>query len=146
MRDVSGGDLLRLPVRMHGLHLGRPADLLLDGEGLRVVGLDVLCRDEVHRFLPLATASIGEEEIAIRSPLVLLEGDQLEFYRSRALALSALRGRRVLSRGSEAGVLRDMVLAPDGALRALVVEVGDRSERIPYDQTISLAPESRSAA
>ena len=90
---VSGAELLALPVRLHGIQLGRPVDLLLDRDTLRAVGLDVLCGDEVHRFLPLPTASVSDDEIAILSPLVLLEEDELHFYRSKTFALSALRGR-----------------------------------------------------
>jgi hypothetical protein len=146
MRDVSGDELLRLPVRLHGLHLGQAVDVLLDRERLKAVGLDVRCRDDVHRFLPLPTAAIDAEEIAIDSPLVLLEEDQLEFYRARARALSGLRGRPVRRGGREAGMLRDVILAPDGELRALVVEANERLERIPYDETVTLAPERRSAA
>ena len=93
MRELTGAELLALPVRLHGIQLGRPVDLLLDRDTLRTVGLDVLCGDEVHRFLPLPTASVSDDEIAILSPLVLLEEDQLHFYRSKTFALSALRGR-----------------------------------------------------
>ena len=93
MRELTGAELLALPVRLHGIQLGRPVDLLLDRDTLRTVGLDVLCGDEVHRFLPLPTASVSDDEIAILSPLVLLEEDELHFYRSKTFALSALRGR-----------------------------------------------------
>ena len=59
MSELSGDAILSLPVRLHGIELGRPVDLLLDRESLRVVGLDVLCGDEVHRFLPLPTAVVA---------------------------------------------------------------------------------------
>ena len=58
MKELSGDALLGLAVRLHGVHLGRPVDILLDRDGERVVGLDVLCGDELHRFLPLPTAAI----------------------------------------------------------------------------------------
>ena len=51
MREITGDELLALPVRLHGIQLGRPVDLLLDRDAQRIVGLDVLCGDEVHRFL-----------------------------------------------------------------------------------------------
>ena len=95
MIELSGSEVLARPLRLHGIELGRPVDLLLDHDGLRVVGVDVLCGDEVHRFLPLPTAAIGDEALTIHSPLVLLEEDELDFYRSRAFALSSLRGRAV---------------------------------------------------
>ena len=95
MRERTGDELLALPVRLHGIQLGRPVDLLLDRDAQRIVGLDVLCGDEVHRFLPLPTAAVGRGEIRILSPLVLLEQRELDFYRSRTLALSRLRDRVV---------------------------------------------------
>ena len=67
MKELSGDEVLSLPVRLHGIELGRPVDVLLDRDGLRVVGLDVLCGDEVHRFLPLPTAAIGDD--ALDDPL-----------------------------------------------------------------------------
>ena len=63
MKELTGAELLALPVRLHGIQLGRPVDLLLDRDTLRTVGLDVLCGDEVHRFLPLPTASVSDDEI-----------------------------------------------------------------------------------
>jgi hypothetical protein len=141
--EFSGDEVLALPVRLHGVELGRPVDLLLDREGLRAVGLDVLCGDEVHRFLPLPTAAIAEGELRIHSPLVLLEEDELDFYRSRTFALSSLLSRPVLRKGKEAGQLRDVVFAADGELRAVVLEPGGR---LPFDDTLRFARQSRSAA
>ena len=143
MTQFSGDELLALPVRLHGVELGRPADLLLERDGLRAVGLDVLCKDDVHRFLPLPTASIGAEGLDILSPLVLLEADQLDFYRSRAFALSSLRGRPVQRGRRQAGNLRDVRVASDGSLLEIVLEGG---ERIPYDESLKFAPSKRSAA
>ena len=141
--ELRGNDLLSLPVRLHGIDLGRPVDLLLDREALRALGLDVLCGDEVHRFLPLPTAAVGVEALTIHSPLVLLEEDELDFYRSRAFALSSLRGRPVLQAGKDAGRLADVVLGPKGELVAVEL---DPAGRIPFDETLQFAPERRSAA
>jgi hypothetical protein len=143
MRELSGDELLRRHVRLHGVDLGRPVDLLLDREALRAVGFDVLCRDDVHRFLPLPTAAVGDEALTIHSPLVLLEEDELDFYRSRAFMLSALRGREVTRTGVTLGRLRDIVLAPDGALRRIVLDTG---ERVPFDDSLVFAPQRRTAA
>ena len=145
MTELTGDELLALRVRLHGIELGRPADLLLDRELPRVVGIDVVCGDGVNRFLPLPTASVNDYELRIVSPLVLLE-DQLAFYRSRTLALSALRRRPVRRRTSDAGILRDIVLRADGGLTAVIVELDGRTERLPFDDTIRFVPESRSAA
>jgi hypothetical protein len=143
MRELFGDQLLARPVRLHGIDLGRPADLLLDREALRVVGLDVLCGDDEHRFLPLPTAAIGEDALTIHSPLVLLEEDELDFYRSRAFLLSSLRGRAVTRKGADLGKLRDVVLTANGSLVAVVLDTG---ERIPYDDALAFAPQRRSAA
>jgi PRC-barrel domain len=146
MKERSGDELLALPVRLHGIQLGRPTDLLLDREGLRAVGLDVLCGDGVHRFLPLPTAAVTDEAISISSPLVFLEEDELDFYRSRAFALSSLRGRQVRRGGRELGTLRDVVVRADGELRAVVVEAGGTTRSIPFDDSLRFDPASRSAA
>ncbi len=143
MAEFSGDELLGLPVRLHGVQLGRPVDLLFDRVGLRAVGLDVRCGDEVHRFLPLPTAAISGRALTIHSPLVLLEEDELDFYRSRALALSALRGRAVTRARREVGLLRDVVLEPGGRVIAVLLESG---VRVPFDERVQFAPRRRSAA
>jgi hypothetical protein len=143
MRELTGDDVLALPVRLHGIELGRPADLLLDREAFRVVGIDVLCGDEVNRFLPLPTAAIGDGALVIHSPLVLLEGDQLAFYRSRSFGLASLKRRAVTKNGRAVGALRDIVFGSDGELHAVVLASG---AQIPIDDTFAFAPQSRSAA
>lgn len=147
MKERTGDELLALPVRLHGIQLGRPVELLLDRDTMRVIGLDVRCGDDVHRFLPLPTALLSGSELSIRSPLVLLEGEQLDFYRSRTLALGTLRGRSVETKGrGSVGTLVDVVLAPDGALVALIVEQNGSKRRVPYDGTLVLPSKRRSAA
>jgi hypothetical protein len=146
MRELSGDALLALPVRLHGIQLGRPVDLLLDRESFRVVGLDVACGDDEHRFLPLPTAVVSDDAIAIRSPLVLLEEDESSFYSSRTFRLSGLRGRLVRHRGTGTGTLRDVVLRTDGELAAVIVESAGRTRRVAFDGGIRFAPESRTAA
>ena len=143
MAERTGDGVLRLRVRLHGIELGRPVDVLLDRDGLRVVGLDVLCGDDVHRFLPLPTAAVGADELTIHSPLVLLEEDELHFYRTRAFLLSSLRGRAVTKRGKDVGTLRDVAFAPDGELLAVLLDSG---ERLPFDGTLGFAPSRRTAA
>jgi hypothetical protein len=142
MKERTGDELLALPVRLHGIQLGRPVDLLLDRDAHRAVGLDVLCGDEVHRFLPLPTATVGGGEIRILSPLVLLEQRELDFYRSRTLALSRVRGAAVERNGRQLGQLRDVVVAEDGRVVAAIVD----EDRIPFDVGLRFAPRRRSAA
>ena len=142
MAERTGDELLAMPLRLHGIQLGRPVDLLLDREARRVVGLDILCGDEVHRFLPLPTAAVGDKEIRILSPLVLLEERELDFYRSQTLALSRLRGGAVERHGRSVGQLRDVIVDEDGQLVAVIVE----NERVPFDAALRFAPQRRSAA
>jgi hypothetical protein len=142
MRERTGDELLHLPVRLHGIQVGRPVDLLLDPEAQRAVGLDLLCGDEVHRFLPMPTAAVGREEIRIMSPFVLLEQHELDFYRSRTLGLGGLRGRPVERKGRSLGPLQDVVVAEDGQLVAAIVA----GKRVPFDAALRFAPKRRSAA
>ena len=143
MRELSGDAILSVPLRLHGIELGRPVDVLLDRETMRVVGLDVLCGDEVHRFLPLPTAAVGDGELAIHSPLVLLEEDELGFYRAHAFSLKSLQAKEVTRKQRRVGALRDIVFAADGTLLAVLLENGNRLE---YDTSLGFATERRSAA
>jgi uncharacterized protein YrrD len=143
VKELSGDAILSLPLRLHGIELGRPVDVLLDRESLRVIGLDVLCGDEVHRFLPLPTAAVGDDALMIHSPLVLLEEDELGFYRARAFSLKTLRSQPVTREQRSIGTLRDVVFRRDGRLLAVLLESGGR---VPYETSLGLAPERRTAA
>src|SRR5438477_5462475 len=94
-------ELLRLPVCFRGIELGRPVDVLLDREAARAVGLEVVCRNDERRFLPLAVTTFDSDLIAIGSPLLLLDESGLSFYRKEASTLRALRGARIDQRGFE---------------------------------------------
>jgi len=146
VRPIRADDLLALPVRLHGLQLGRPVDVLLDREEPRALGLDLLCGDDEHRFLPLATASIGDDALTIASPLVLLEEDELAFYRDRAFALASLRGRQVEYAGRPVGTLKDVVVGDGGALLEAIVASDAGEQRLPFDDNVRIQPGSRSAA
>jgi hypothetical protein len=119
MGSMASGDVLALPVRMHGIGLGRSVELIVDVDVRRVLGFEVRCGDDTHRFLPLAAAHVREGEIAIASPLTLL--DELAFYRARGHGFGGLRGARVANAGGAVGKLRDVVFDDDGAIRELVV-------------------------
>jgi sporulation protein YlmC with PRC-barrel domain len=139
MRTVLAEELLRLPVRVRGIDVGRVVELLVDQLRLRVLGLDVLCRDEAHRFLPLSAAEISDGKITIRSALTLLAEDQLDFYRKRATSVRALRGTPVQLRGTNVGLLADIVLAHDGTITELVVADGHTSSRYPVEDALRIA-------
>src|SRR5262249_55889959 len=119
---VSGERLLELPVRLRGIHLGRPVEVLVDPVRARAIALEVLCLDDRNRFLPLAAASIGDGEISVPSTLHLAEERDGAFYRERAVRLSALRGVPVAREGEPVGALRDVVLHADGRVAELLVE------------------------
>ena len=125
MRGLTGEELLRLPVRLRGIRLGRPTDLILDPGGGRVLGLEVECGDELHRFLPASAASLGRREIEIGSPFVLLDLSVDSLYGSRARALGKLRGLRV---GDDGATLRDVVVGTGWAIEELVLE-GEQGRR-----------------
>jgi hypothetical protein len=75
---------------MHGIPLGRPVEILVDGESERVVGLEVICGDDAQRFLPFAVVEIRADEIALRSALALIDERDLDFYRRRSRPLADL--------------------------------------------------------
>jgi len=103
-------ELLQLPVRLHGIRLGQPVDLLLDPVEWRALGFVVHCGDEGSRFLVFAAADLLEDAIEVSSVLLLLE--DVGFYRDRSRSLRDLLGDE----------LRDLLVTPDGSVEALVVE------------------------
>ena len=82
MRSRPATELLRLPVRLRGIRLGRPIDLLLDPVEWRALGFVVHCGDESSRFLVFAAADLLEDAIEVSSVLLLLE--DVGFYRDRS--------------------------------------------------------------
>jgi len=110
MGSLSAAALLRLPVRLHGIKLGRPTDLLVDVESWHVLGFVVRCGDESVRFLPWAASQPSETEIAIGLALLLLE--DLAFYAKRSSSFRSLIGDE----------LRDLLIGAGGAVSELEVE------------------------
>ena len=121
-----GRELLARPVRIRGIQLGRPVDLVVDPASWRVIGLDVRCGDGVLRFLPLAAARVRGDEVEVRSALLLLDEGDTSFYRRGTSSLRRLGGAPVTERGEPAGPLRDVVVSPDGTITAVEVEDGRR--------------------
>ena len=89
-RGRSAGELMRLPVRLHGIQLGRPLDAFVAPDTDRVLGFEVLCGDDAKRFLPFAVARVRPDEIEIESALTLIDERDLEFYARRSRRLSQL--------------------------------------------------------
>jgi sporulation protein YlmC with PRC-barrel domain len=129
MGSIASRSVLMLPVRLHGIELGRTVELVLDLDVRRVLGFEVRCGDDVHRFLPLAAARVRDGEIATGSSLTLL--DELPFYRARGHGLAALRGARIANARDELGTLRDVVFEDDGSISSLVVATDTGERRIP---------------
>jgi len=118
-RSSSGGELLHLPVCVDGAELGRPTDLLVDLDRLRVVGLNVRCDQGAERFLPLAAAELADEQIKASSSLALL--DESAYYGEHGASLRSLRGAAVDLAGRRVGTLTDIVLRADGEVTRVIV-------------------------
>lgn len=129
MTRLTGDELLRRPVRVRGIQLGRPVDILLHPNDPHALGLDVLCGDDRHRFLPLPAAEIHKRHVEVSSPLVLLDLREGSFYRREARSLNALRGTPIADRAS----LADVVLAPDWRIAELVLDGREGRERVPLN-------------
>jgi hypothetical protein len=130
---LSADALLHLPVRLHGIDVGRPVDVIFAPGLDRAVGFDVLCGDSSRRFLPLSAAVIGAEEIRLSSALTLM--DDTSFYTRRGAGYRAAVGHAIERNGHALGVLRDLVLGPDGSVTELVVESPDGNRRrYPTDE------------
>ena len=119
-RSSSGGELLHLPVCVDGAELGRPTDLLVDLDRLRVVGLNVRCAQGAERFLPLAAAELSDGRINAFSSHSLL--DESAYYGEHGASLRSLRGASVDLAGRRVGTLSDIVLRGDGELTRIVVK------------------------
>ena len=138
------GGLLALPVRHNGIDLGRPVDILLDLGAGRALGLEVRCRDETRRFLPLGAARIGSDAMELASPLALL--DDVAFYRSRGTGLREVRGVTVARAGRAIGALTDVLLEDSGAIDSLLVETATGRRRVAFGPTVSLVGDRRVSA
>jgi hypothetical protein len=143
---LSAEELLRFPVRLDGIDVGRAVDLIVDPEQKRAVGFEILCRDEVHRFLPLAAAEVGQKEIRLSSPFALVDGAGLEFYRGRTSSLRALKGTHVERRGRDLGAIRDAVVSPAGEIAAFIVASGDEELTVPAEPELRIDGNGRNGS
>ena len=120
MESLSAAGLVGAPVRLHGILLGRPIDLLLDAIGRRVLGFVVESGDEAPRFLPFAASQPSDRVIAVGSALMLL--DDVGFYRKRGVSFRALVGTQVEQESVAVGTLIDMHVDSTGTITELEVE------------------------
>ncbi|HUP32633.1 MAG TPA: hypothetical protein VM184_06320 [Gaiellaceae bacterium] len=133
---LSLRSLLERPVVLQGIRLGDPTDVVLDSLSLRAIGLEVHCRDEVSRFLPLPAARVGDGHLAVGSALMLFE-DQ-EFYRRHALEFRSLCGSAVERDGDVLGELTDLLV--DGEGRPVEIQIGSNGSttRVTIDRSVSI--------
>ena len=118
MGSLSACAVIQLPVRLQGIELGRPIDLLLETQSWRALGFVVHCRDESQRFLPYMAAQPKDDEIAVGSALMLLE--DVAFYEQRGVSFRSLLDGEV-----EGGVLHDLVISRDGVVTEIELEGGE---------------------
>jgi len=128
MGSLSAADLLGIPVRLHGILLGRPTDLLLDASARRVLGFVIESGDDAARFLPFAASQPGEDTIAVASALMLL--DDLAFYRKHGVSFRSLLGIRIERENAFAGTLIDMHLDLAGDVVELELDNDGAHSRI----------------
>ncbi len=84
---MRGAELLNKRVTTDGIELGRVVDVILDESADRLIGLDVRCLDGSHRFLPIAAAQVGGDDVEAESSLHLLDSEERDFYRARGRTL-----------------------------------------------------------
>jgi hypothetical protein len=118
------GEVLTRAVRINGIDVGEPVDVLLDPDLGCVLGLEVHCRDGVNRFLPWLAGELDAGELSIGFPLALLDQPELAYYRERALALNVLRRLPVAGSNGGSSRIADVLVESRGRIRALVVEDG----------------------
>jgi uncharacterized protein YrrD len=123
------------------IRLGAVVDVLLDDSLQRVLGFDVLCGDRVHRYLPLPACEIGEDAILVPSALVLMR-QELDFYRERGRALTAVRGFPVRRGGRSLGTLRDLVFAPGGELLEVILDAEDDDTTVEWGPELLVGPDA----
>jgi uncharacterized protein YrrD len=123
------------PVCFADIQLGVVVDILLDDSLQRVLGFDVLCGDRVHRYLPLPACEIGERALQVPSALVLM-AQELDFYRQRGRALTAIRGFPVRRRERDLGTVTDLIFTAGGELTALLLDADGEPVALPVDSSL----------
>jgi hypothetical protein len=140
------GDLLRARVRLHGIQVGRPVDVILDRQQRRALGFEVHCGDDERRFLPFAVARFADDTLAITSSLLLLDRSELRFYTDRGSTFASLRHTPVHRDGRLLGPLADVRLSADGQIEALVARTQNGLLEVAYDNRVTLGPAGVRAA
>jgi hypothetical protein len=129
------------PVCFADIRLGIVVDVLLDDALGRVLGFDVLCGDRAHRYLPLAACEVGETAVAVPSALVLMK-QELDFYRQRARAFTAVRGFPARWGGKDLGTVSDLVFGADGSLLELVLDTDGEAAHVAPGPELVVGPDA----
>jgi uncharacterized protein YrrD len=140
-RGLRASAVERRPVCFADIRLGVVVDVLLDDSVRRVLGFDVLCGDRQHRYLPLPAAEITEQAISVSSALVLMK-QELDFYRERGRALTAVKGFPVRRNGRELGTLDDLIFTAQGELTGLLVEDESGTEEVAVEDGLVVGPDA----
>lgn len=128
MGSLSVAGMVGSPVRLHGILLGRPVDVVLDSARRRVLGFIVESGDEAPRFLPFAAAQPSEEAIVVGSALMLL--DDVAFYLKRGTSFRSLLGAEIERESVPIGTLIDMHVDHTGSVVELEAESDGRRQRV----------------
>jgi hypothetical protein len=99
--------------------VGTVVDLLLDRDARRVLGFEVRCGDEEHRFLPFAAATTAAGRVSASTAFAILDAPQLASYAHAGASLRALLARGALH-GPASPPLCDLDLAADGSVATVI--------------------------
>ncbi|HEX3256136.1 MAG TPA: hypothetical protein VHQ96_10115 [Gaiellaceae bacterium] len=138
---LHAGAVESRPVCFADIRLGVVVDVLLDDALERVLGFDVLCGDRARRYLPLAACEVGETAVAVPSALVLMK-QELDFYRQRARAFTAVRGFPARRGGKDLGTVSDLVFGADGSLLELVLDTDGEAAHVAPGPELVVGPDA----
>lgn len=143
MGSLSVAGMVGCPVRLQGILLGRPSDVVLDSTCRRVLGFVVHSGDDAPRFLPFAASQPAQGAIAVGSALMLL--DDVAFYRKHGVSFVSLLGTGIERESAPVGTLTDMFVDHSGDVVELEVEHDELRLRVPAAGA-TLAPSTATAA
>lgn len=143
MGSLSAAELIGAPIRLHGILLGRPVDIVLDSTCRRVLGFVVESGDEAPRFLPFAASQPADGVIAVGSALMLL--DDVTFYRTRGTSFRSLLGTQIERGGVPVGTLADVRIGHGAKVVELEVELDGVRNRVQAAGSSFAAPAATAA-
>jgi hypothetical protein len=114
--------LLEMRVTTRGIDLGWAVDLVLNEELDRALGLDVVCVDRQHRFVPWFACRFGRT-VEVRNALSLMDAREASFYRAKGSSLRTF----LQALGGSNSSARDVLL--DGTGSMVAVTLGGSLER-----------------